>query len=196
MLALKRMPHQIIYLNGPSSAGKTTLGHALQRALPEPFLFIGADMLVDAMPPQLNDWTGQFKTDGYSYENIAPASEPPRFKLRIGSFAQRLQPALQQIIITLAAQGFKLIVDDVAFGKAQVDLYREGLREYQVLWVGIKVPLEVLEAREKARGDRLIGSARDQAEKVHEGVVYDLELDTSVLTLDEAVRRVISVIET
>jgi chloramphenicol 3-O phosphotransferase len=88
--------------------------------------------------------------------------------------------------------GFNLIVDDVAFGKAQIDLFRAALKAYQVLWVGIKVPLEVLEAREKARGDRLIGSARDQAEVVHAGVIYDLELDTSVLTLDEAVRQVVS----
>ena len=186
------MPYQIIYLNGPSSAGKTTLGKALQRALPEPFLLIGADMLVDAMPPQLNDWTGQFRTEGYSYENIAPASEPPRFKLHVGSFAQKLQPALQQIILTLAGMGFNLIVDDVAFGKPQIDLYREALKAFQVLWVGIKVPLEVLEAREKARGDRLIGSARDQAEVVHAGVIYDVELDTSALTPEEAAQSIIS----
>jgi chloramphenicol 3-O phosphotransferase len=192
MLPTKQMPHQIIYLNGASSAGKTTLGRALQRALPEPFLLLCMDMLVDAMPPQLNDWTGRRKTDGYSYVNIAKASDEPKFQLSIGPFAQKLQPAFQQIIIILAAQGFNLIIDDVAFGKTQVNLYREALKEYQVLWVGIKVSLEVLEAREKARGDRLIGSARDQAEKVHQDVVYDLELDTSSLTVEEAAQRVIS----
>jgi chloramphenicol 3-O phosphotransferase len=192
MLPTKHMQHQIIYLNGPSSAGKTTLGRALQRALPEPFLLLCMDMLVDAMPPQLNDWTGQKKTDGYSYESVLTASGEPMFQLGIGPFAQKLQPAFQQIIIILAAQGFNLIIDDVAFGKTQVGLYREALKEYQVLWVGIKVSLEVLEAREKARGDRLIGSARDQAEKVHQDVVYDLELDTSSLTVEEAAQQVIS----
>ncbi|HEY3343084.1 MAG TPA: AAA family ATPase, partial [Anaerolineae bacterium] len=192
MLPTKHMSHQIIYLNGPSSAGKTTLGRALQRALPEPFLLLCMDMLVDAMPPQLNDWTGQQKTDGYSYVSVPTASGEPMFQLCIGPFAQRLQPALQQIIIVLAAQGFNLIIDDVAFGKAQVDLYREALKEYQVLWVGIKVSLEVLEAREKTRGDRLIGSARDQAEKVHRDVVYDLELDTSRMAVEEAVNQVLS----
>jgi chloramphenicol 3-O phosphotransferase len=33
---------QIIYLNGPSSSGKTTLAKALQHALENPFLHIGA----------------------------------------------------------------------------------------------------------------------------------------------------------
>ena len=36
-------PVQIIYLNGPSSSGKTTLAKALQHAFEEPFLHIGID---------------------------------------------------------------------------------------------------------------------------------------------------------
>ncbi|HEY3340539.1 MAG TPA: hypothetical protein VGK81_00920, partial [Anaerolineae bacterium] len=91
MLPTTHMPYQIIYLNGASSAGKTTLGRALQRALPAPFLLLGMDMLVDAMPPQLNDWTGLKKTDGYSYASVPTASGVPMFELCIGPFAQRLQ---------------------------------------------------------------------------------------------------------
>jgi chloramphenicol 3-O phosphotransferase len=33
--------------------------------------------------------------------------------------------------------------------------------------------------REIARGDRVIGMAASQAAAVHEGVVYDIEVDTS-----------------
>ena len=34
---------KIIYLNGPSSSGKTTLAKALQESLEEPYLHIGID---------------------------------------------------------------------------------------------------------------------------------------------------------
>ncbi|MBZ9829130.1 hypothetical protein LB534_27955 [Mesorhizobium sp. CA18] len=42
-------------------------------------------------------------------------------------------------------------------------------------------PQEVLETRESRRADRLPGLARWQFERVHLGVAYDLELDTSRL---------------
>ena len=45
-------------------------------------------------------------------------------------------------------------------------------------------PLDVLEAREIARGDRAIGLARWQFDKVHRGMTYDFEIDTSTLTPD------------
>lgn len=37
----------------------------------------------------------------------------------------------------------------------------------------------VAEAREAARGDRVTGMATKQADVVHEGVTYDLEVDTT-----------------
>ena len=41
---------RIILLNGTSSSGKTTLVHALQSALPDPWLEIGIDRFVFALP--------------------------------------------------------------------------------------------------------------------------------------------------
>jgi chloramphenicol 3-O phosphotransferase len=52
------------------------------------------------------------------------------------------------------------------------------LAPFQVFLVGVHARLETLEAREKARGDRLIGLARWQFDRVHNGMVYDLEIDT------------------
>lgn len=43
-------PVQIIYLNGPSSSGKTTLAKALQHAFDDPFLHVGIDKIIGWMP--------------------------------------------------------------------------------------------------------------------------------------------------
>lgn len=87
-----------------------------------------------------------------------------------------------------------MIIDDVSIGKKEVDEWRKALAHYHVLWVGLTAPLEILEDREKIRPDRRIGSARWQAEHVHEGVVYDLMLDTVEHTLLENVHRIKNVI--
>jgi chloramphenicol 3-O phosphotransferase len=43
-------------------------------------------------------------------------------------------------------------------------------------------PLDILEARERQRGDRRIGLARWQYGRVHKNDVYDLEIDASRAT--------------
>ena len=48
-----------------------------------------------------------------------------------------------------------------------------------MLWVGVRCAPEVAAEREIARGDRAAGMAAGQAETVHQGVVYDIEIDTS-----------------
>jgi chloramphenicol 3-O phosphotransferase len=48
-----------------------------------------------------------------------------------------------------------------------------------VLWVGVHCGSEVAAGREIARGDRVVGVAALQADAVHRGVVYDVEVDTT-----------------
>ena len=44
-------------------------------------------------------------------------------------------------------------------GKSQVDLWKALLKDYKVLYIGIKAPLSVLEAREEVRSNRIHGSS-------------------------------------
>ena len=48
-----------------------------------------------------------------------------------------------------------------------------------MLWVGVRCDPKISVGREIARGDRVSGMAALQAEVVHTGVVYDIEVDTS-----------------
>jgi chloramphenicol 3-O phosphotransferase len=48
-----------------------------------------------------------------------------------------------------------------------------------VLWVGVRCESGFAAGREIARGNRVIGMAASQAEVVHEGIIYDLLVDTT-----------------
>jgi len=61
--------------------------------------------------------------------------------------------------------------------------YIKLLSPFQVFYVGIFAPLEVIEERERGRQDRLMGLARWQYNLVHQNKSYDLEIDTTTLTL-------------
>lgn len=171
--------HQIIYLNGPSSSGKTTLAHLLQQELDPPFLHIGIDRVIGMMPDKLNDWEGGPAPLGFSWKNSTDETGHPVHEIQLGPFAKKMRDTLKEIVQTLARLNHYIIIDDVAFGKQDVDKWRSALKDYNVLWIGINTPLPVLEEREKQRGNRMIGSARAQYYQVHKGVTYDLEFDTS-----------------
>ena len=57
--------------------------------------------------------------------------------------------------------------------------WKNALGRLQVLWVGVRCEAAVATARELARGDRIAGMAASQAELVHRGIVYDLQVDTT-----------------
>jgi chloramphenicol 3-O phosphotransferase len=76
--------------------------------------------------------------------------------------------------------GARTIVDDVFLGgAASQQRWQKALAGLDVLWVGVRCEAAVAAGREIARGDRAGGMAESQAEIVHEGVVYDLEVDTT-----------------
>ena len=79
----------------------------------------------------------------------------------------------------VARAGTGLIIDEVFLGGgASQERLRSALGGLSVLWVGVRCDAAVAEARERQRGDRNIGMARDQAERVHRGVHYDVVVET------------------
>lgn len=178
---------QIIYLNGPSCSGKTTLGHALQKVLQDPFLYIGVDTLIDMMPAKLNDWEGgnASSKQGLSWKESYDKEGHLLSEIQIGPYAKKMMALFKEIVVTAAKQGFFIIVDDVAFGKSEVNQWKTALNAFRVLWVSLKAPVSILETREKNRTGRKKGAARAQSGKVHEGVSYDLDFDSNLQSQQE-----------
>ena len=186
---MKKIP-QIIYLNGPSSSGKTTLAEALQESFSEPYLHIGIDKIIGFMPAKMNDWEGRTAPLGFSWETATDPTGHPIYQIHMGPFAKKMVRTLKDIARLLASQGYNLIIEDVAFGTIEIQEWKTVLKDHQVLYVGVTTPLNILEQRERERGDRFLGGARGQYFKVHESVSYDLEVDTYAQTIEENVEKI------
>ncbi|MFI9243618.1 chloramphenicol phosphotransferase CPT [Streptomyces sp. NPDC053086] len=161
------MTTQVIILNGGSSAGKSGIVRCLQAVLPEPWLAFGIDSLVDALPPKLRGPDGgiEFTADG---------------GVHVGPGFRALEAAWMEGIAATVRAGAKVVVDDVFLGgAASQERWRKALDGLAVLWVGVRCEPAVAAGREIARGDRAEGMAASQADLVHEGVCYDLEVDTT-----------------
>lgn len=179
-----------IYLNGTSSAGKTTIARALQNALEEMTVVTGIDLLIREMLPQKYFLDkGGFQDFHWVQENNLQGISVPR--LYMGERAQKSYKALVCASIGLLGAGYNLIIDDVAImGKWQFDLWQLALQPYNALFVGVHCPLDEIEKREKARGDRPLNSARGQLDIVHKDIFYDLEVDTYMETTDAIVKKI------
>ena len=74
------------------------------------------------------------------------------------------------------------LIDDLTLdGLVDQQRWNNALQGLDVCWVGVRCAPEIAAERESRRGTRLPGIARHQAESVHVGVHYDIEVDTGVL---------------
>ncbi|MBK8158712.1 MAG: chloramphenicol phosphotransferase [Rhodospirillaceae bacterium] len=163
---------RIIILNGVGSAGKGSIAKALQTLTETPFLHVSMDVFCEMLPAAYFD-----HPDGFIFETIEENGHPS-VVIKTGAIGQRLLRGMRHAIAAMAAEGNDMIVDEVLLGSEKTE-YRQLLAPYEVYWVGVFAPLDVLEQRERQRGDRLIGLARWQFDKVHKDMTYDLEIDTS-----------------
>jgi chloramphenicol 3-O phosphotransferase len=162
----------IVVLNGTSSSGKTSIARAFQELAPGMFLNFSIDSVLYALPPRV-------------LSHLQRESEPPE-GLRYAELVQGYYACVRE----LAALGHDLVIDHAVTSRATADLLLSTVRPHRTLFVGLECPVEVLVARERSRGDRRPGLASGQHARVHGWFEYDLVIDTSQVSVEEAARRI------
>jgi chloramphenicol 3-O phosphotransferase len=201
--ASRRAP-QLILVNGPSSAGKTTLCRALQAAIAEPYLVVGFDDFIFLSAPRYYrgaDTARQVETDratalGVEMLSTAPPGAPPSVTARFGPVFRALIEGMAPAVRALVDSGNRAIFDHVLHDQAMYDSYRRASAGLDCFSVGVTCALDILEARERARGDRVLGRARGLAAVVHGFCAYDLTVDTGSDSTAACVERILQAIAT
>ena len=174
---------RVIILNGPGSVGKTTIARELQAMAADSYLHVRMDSFIEMLPESMLD-----HENGLTFEELVVDGQPA-VRIQVGPVADRTFRGMRRAIAALADAGNNLIVDDVAVADEIAD-YRKLLSSHEVTVVGLQASLEILESRERHRGDRHIGLARWQHERIHPDIDYDLTLDTSGISPSECARRI------
>ncbi len=165
----------IIFLNGASSAGKTTLARTLQKTLGRPYLYFSSDQLVEA--------------------NVLPSvdreAEDGEWAWRV--IRPRFFDGFHRCVAALAAAGNALIVEHVIEHQVWLDDLVSLLAPFDVFFVGVHCPIEEMERRERVRGDRWIGESRSHLEDgVHSWGEYDFDVDTFLHSPEENARLIMA----
>lgn len=170
--------NQIIFLNGVTSSGKSTLAKALQEKLTEPYFLFNMDAFVyDFLPTMLHE------------KFMVPDS------LDTNTMILQAFSAFHRTSRALSDAGFNLIVDHVFERQEWLDECVELLHDQLVLFVHVTCPIEELRRRERERGDREIGRAENQLLLLCPRDTYDITVDTYNSSIEECVKSIIELLD-
>ncbi|MET7290665.1 AAA family ATPase [Streptomyces griseoloalbus] len=160
------MHGRIIFLNGTSSSGKSSIARELLRVLDDPHFHMPVDSF-HAMR---------------SRREIA-ADELP-------DVLHRTWKGFHRAVAGMAAAGNNVVVDHVLSEEWRLLDCLELFPARDVVLVGVRCSLEELQRREQARGDRPAGLAARQFEQVHAHGLYDIECDTTTSSATDCARQI------
>jgi chloramphenicol 3-O phosphotransferase len=177
---------QIIILNGAPRSGKSSIAFAIQDTFEGPWMNLGVDVHARHItPPRYQPGIG-----------LRPGGDRPE----VAALVPKLYAALYESIAAHSRQGLNVVVDIGHHGDdlASRDILRDcaqRLRGLPVMMVGVQCPLGVImqrrnQSQDGRDGHYLTGSpddpipapVRDWQHAVHQPGIYDIEVDTSVLT--------------
>jgi chloramphenicol 3-O phosphotransferase len=177
-----RLPDAIL-LNGSTSAGKSSIARELLARLPEPYLHVGIDTIFPWCPPA---WTGT--AEGIELRAMPDGTIP----VLVGPGGGRLLRAWRRMIRTGIDEGMRFVIDEVLLDAGDLPDWRAVMAGRDLFLVGVHCELAELQRREIARGDRAVGQALWQHERVHGYGPYDLEVDTTATSAAACAATILS----
>lgn len=160
----------IIWLNGTSSSGKSTLAWKLQEYLEEDYYWLSNDAFTD-MPHNKQydrDWHGTFRT---------------------------AIDMLYRTVRLFVEDGKNVIIDHVLLddirGNEELLNCVKFMQGIHVMFVFVSCPIEELIRREKSRGDREAGNAEKQFAHLYPANIYDFVVDTYSNTTEKCAELII-----
>ncbi|MGI8791917.1 MAG: phosphotransferase-like protein [Acidimicrobiales bacterium] len=175
---------QVIVLNGAPRSGKTSIASAIQ-AGPGEWMAFGVDLLRAATPPALQPGIG-----------LRPGGERPDLE----DFVVASYLSLYDSVAAHAVRGLSVVVDvghhdDYSRPLRILETVAPTLARLGALFVSISCPLEALMHRRHAtgwseqpftEGSEIPTNVERWSTAVHDPGIYDLEIDTSGTTPENA----------
>jgi chloramphenicol 3-O phosphotransferase len=178
----KMEPGNVIFLNGSSSAGKTTIAKKLQQLLPEPYQHIALDQFRDGMADRYRGLNSPPATPGALGLNVVPTEIAGErvTEVRFGELGEKMLYGMRMAMAAFARSGHHVIIDDLLFLPGYFESYVRLFSGIPVWFIGVRCALDAVNAREASRPGRFPGTAISHFDQVHaHGGDYDLEVDTT-----------------
>ncbi len=185
---------RVVILNGPPRSGKSSIAAVIQERFDGPWMNLGVDVFArQVTPPRYRPGIG-----------LRPGGERPDIEALIPA----LYAALYDSVAAHSRAGLNVVVDVAHHDdySRPLDVLPDAasrLADIPVLFVGVRCPIEVIMRRRDAGDPNREGTyavttregsvpapVRRWQDQVHRHLVYDLEVDTSILSSRQCAQRV------
>jgi chloramphenicol 3-O phosphotransferase len=191
-MSLKTKPGQIVILNGTPRSGKTSIATEIQKTFDGVWMNLGGSQFKKMTPHRFQPGIG-----------LRPGGEVPDLEPLVVTLYQ----AMYESIAIHSHLGINIVVDvwhhdEYSAPRGILTNCTRILKGLPVLFVGVRCPIEVIMQRRIATwnaGYEQDGSVPKPVklwqETVHVPGIYDLEVDTSVLSPEECARLILQRLE-
>ncbi|ANC77614.1 chloramphenicol phosphotransferase [Fictibacillus phosphorivorans] len=182
-----RLPGKIIILNGTPRSGKSSIASVIQNNFEGVWMNIGVDRIMDMTPERFQPSIG-----------LRPGGERPDLE----PFIQKVYVAMYNSILAFSREGLNVIVDvghhEGYSVKLKILQQAAHILSGMPAWlIGVRCPIETVMKRRieswkigyTSEGEVPTPVALWQ-KLVHEPGIYDLEVDTSILTSEECAEQI------
>ncbi|WP_338554064.1 AAA family ATPase [Paenibacillus sp. KS-LC4] len=173
----------IVFLNGTSSAGKTSISTELVNQKAISFYHLSIDEFFSHYNDFVNNKFPDEPTREIDHQVVSQIVDHSIFSVYVST------------IKLLSEMGFNVIVDTVIENDRSFNDFYNGLVDHPILFVGVRCSKEELTRREQSRGDRLIGLAHSQFDNVYSYNEYDLEVNTEELSPAQCADKILNFIK-
>ena len=164
---------KIIFLNGVTSSGKTSIVEALQDR-DDCYFYVVANDLFQEMVGE------RFLREDY------------------WGHLSRVVLLMYHTAKLFSDMGHDVLIDGILVERPEIAPHyrqlREILRDNPLSIVEVACPLSVCRARNIARGDRYETQSEEQAAIMAQGIEYALRVDTDAMTPEECARAIVGVL--
>ncbi len=193
---------QLLFINGTSSTGKTTLARKLQALWPTPMIYLGLDSWIttvlaekyweqavnlDQIKDDLSVKQGTHFLLPNTVDNLTPWP-----KIASGSVSDQAVAILHDTALAFLNKGSSVVLDGVFLSPTWRDDFLLKTAHCSRCLIQMIAPDTVLKARERQRGDRMKDVFRSLNLIIHQGLDYDLSLDSGILSEQQCVEKTLS----
>jgi chloramphenicol 3-O phosphotransferase len=194
------MSNAIILLHGTSSTGKTSTARTLQNIFPAPLIYLSLDTWIrQCLSPRfyepatkLADVKQDSEVKQGTHFLLPNTLENPLPWPMVGSgkVANDTIEMMYQSALNFYAKGYWVVLDHVLLNSKWRDLFLSMTKDCRRILVKMTCDANLLAEREKARGDRMQNVYLALLNTIHQGMNYDLTIDTSHITPLQAAQKI------
>jgi chloramphenicol 3-O phosphotransferase len=183
----------VLFVNGASSAGKTSLIRAVQELVPVPYMHVGLDHCFAAVPdPWGGGGPGRYAAAGFAYRSYDGVDGLPRTEIAVGPAGAAMLAAYRRSLVTLLQHGCRLAVDELLLSAEIGADYLALLAPYDVQYVLMTAGPGCLEQRCAGRGYRPGFGRWSLTAETRLPADYDLIFDSEQMTAQECATAVLA----